>query len=129
EGKNPLAAVSLFHDFIRQHWTAEEKVNLVGHCIDFDVGFIKRLFKQAGVPEEYPKLFTHRTLDTSGIGRYLVLCGRLELEPKSDALFEYFGINLGESARHTALGDALATAMLLTRLVEFSKLKVETLTQ
>ena len=118
-GTAPRGAVSLFHNFLRKHWQADEKIVLAGHCVDFDAGFIKRLFKQAGVRSEYDKLFSHRTMDTSGIGRFLVLSGKLELEPKSDALFDFFGIDQGDM-RHTALGDALATALLLDRLIEFT---------
>jgi hypothetical protein len=53
--------------------------------------------------------------------RFLSLTGLLpENTVASNGAFEYFEINVQAGERHSALGDARATAQLLTRLVEFA---------
>jgi DNA polymerase III epsilon subunit-like protein len=49
----------------------------------------------------------------------LTIAGILQLEgASSSAAFEYFGIGFLDHARHSALGDAKATALLFTKLVD-----------
>lgn len=120
EGKNPLVAVSMFHNFVKRHFPEDGQIALAGHNVDFDVRFVKRLFRLAGCESTYTKTFSHRVLDTAGIGRFLVLARRLKLESSSsDALFTFFGIQ--PEKRHSALGDAWATANLLDCLIEVAK--------
>jgi DNA polymerase III epsilon subunit-like protein len=86
-----------------------------GHNVFFDVGFIRRLF----APDVLRKMVSHRMLDTckcwvpgsiraafpDGIG-------------KLDQAMAHFGLTMPEGKRHTALGDALVTAELYTRLLQ-----------
>ena len=115
-GKNPASAASLFHNFVRRNFPGDERVTVAGHNVDFDVRFVKRLFRLAGFEADYAKTFSHRVLDTASIGRFLVLSHRLKLESaSSDALFKFFGIEPVKA--HTALDDAWATANLLDCLI------------
>ena len=121
EGKTPISAATLLFNFIRRHFPASERPSLVGHNIHFDVAFLKRLFALANCETEYDKIFSHRTLDTAGIGRFLNLAGILNVKNSSDALFTHFGIMPACATkgvgRHTALGDAKATGELLRKLI------------
>ena len=121
EGKTPAVATALLFNFIRKHFSTEERPSVVGHNVGFDVAFLKRLFALAKCETEYDKLFSHRTLDTAGIGRFLNLAGILNVKNSSDALFTHFGImpacaTKGQG-RHTAIGDARATGELLRKLI------------
>jgi DNA polymerase-3 subunit epsilon len=120
EGHSPAAAVGAFEAFLDKAFPAtknNEKVRLVGHNLGFDLPFLKALYAKAGC--EYARRFSHRSIDTASILGALIVAGRLGLpEAGSSAAFTYFGIAPATDRRHTALGDAIATAHLLTRLVE-----------
>lgn len=108
-------------DFHAKHFCDTQAV-IVAHNAEHDVGFMRRLFR-LGDPERrhepYDAHFSHRKLDTAGILRYLHLVGRVpESAISSDGWIEHFGIKVPREERHTALGDARATAQLLTKLVD-----------
>jgi DNA polymerase-3 subunit epsilon len=103
-------------DHFRSDLAAGEQVVLVGHNVGFDIGFLRRLCRLAGAP--FPNFFSHRSLDTASVLRFLSLAGIVP--PSAVASTEAFaclGVRVPENLRHTALGDARATAELLTRLV------------
>ena len=92
-------------------------VQLVGHNIGFDVGFLKQLAFLAGKDELAGA--SHRFLDTYTM---LYLLSSKGLIPNSaltsDGAFKHFGIRINDSQRHTAIGDALATRELVRVLLE-----------
>jgi DNA polymerase-3 subunit epsilon len=66
---------------------------------------------------DFNQYFSHRMIDTASILHYLYLSGRLEQKVvSSDEAFAHFKIAV--EGRHTALGDALATAQLFNCLLE-----------
>lgn len=90
-----------FHDF------ASGAV-LVAHNIDFDMAFLRRAAKSVGLRFENP------VLDT------VVLSAKVFGDGENhnlDALAARLGVDLPPSARHTALGDATATAEILVKLL------------
>jgi DNA polymerase III subunit epsilon len=94
-----------------------DRFQLAGHNVGFDVGFLKRLFRLGG--GDFQALFAHRTIDTSAIVSFLAMSNRINIEsPSSSEAFAYFGIEFSPGERHTALGDALATAELYNRLLD-----------
>jgi len=116
----PAVAVERIEQFVAAHFgdafEAGEKVVLAGHNIGFDIGFLKRLYRLTEMPFE--RRFSHRSVDTASIMRFLQLCGLAPAEAlTSDGAFAFFGIEPALGDRHTALGDARATAELLQRLV------------
>lgn len=120
-GLAPVLAVQLFLSFLTEHFNDElgqnKKIVLCGHNVGFDVGFLKRLFIITGL--DYGAYFSHRCLDTSSVTRTLALASWLPASAESsDEAFRLFGVQPTISARHTALGDALATAKLLSRIVD-----------
>lgn len=132
-GHDPITVVALIQDFIKTvyyedgAYTPADDFGVVlgGHNTWFDVGFLQRLFLQAGLTvkgrdSDYEKMFSHRLVDTCGTVRYLVLAGVLPLRgASSKEAFEYFGI-YPENA-HSALADAEATANLLDKLIEIQQ--------
>ena len=117
----PIGAWAQFQSFLWQNLTAElasaNKITLVGHNVNFDIGFMKRLFRLTGVA--YEDVFSHRVIDTAGILRFLTLTQRLKLSGAgSTEAFAHFGIEVPKGKRHTALGDARATAQLLSKLID-----------
>ena len=116
----PAEAMAQLQAFVDEQFDSErnkgERAVLVGHNIGFDVGFLKRLCRMAH--DDFGALFSHRVLDTASILRFLSLAGRLpESAAASTNAFAAFNISVKDSERHTALGDARATALLLTALV------------
>jgi len=90
----------LFHRFVGDSV-------LVAHNAAFDMTFLTRNRKASGVAFDQP------VLDTVLLAGHLFGAGEsLTL----DALAERFGIVIPQEARHTALGDALATAEVLLKL-------------
>jgi DNA polymerase-3 subunit epsilon len=117
----PSGAVMRLEAFLNVHFQQElaagGQIVLVGHNINFDLGFLRRLYRLAGA--EFPSLFSHRVLDTASILRFLSLVGRLPATAvASSGAFAHLGVSVPEEMRHTALGDARGTADMLTRLVE-----------
>jgi DNA polymerase III epsilon subunit-like protein len=106
--------------FIGRNYSLGQKVVLAGHNVAFDVGFLKRLYGLASC--DFSARFSHRTFDTATVLRYLRLVGLIQLaESDSEAAFRYFHVEPPSDKRHSALGDALATAQLITRLIDLSR--------
>ncbi len=101
--------------FIGEHFKREEKITLAGHNVHFDVSFLKIFFTHNN--KDFSDLFSHRIIDTSSILYYLYLAGQIKQRAvSSDEAFDLFNIRV--EGRHTALGDAVATAELFTMLLD-----------
>jgi len=121
-GKPPAEVLTNLEEFLSKYYSKKEKITMVGHNVGFDVGFMKRLYKQGGAEGGYESRFSHRTMDTAGIIRFLMLAKRLDIPAaNSTDAFKHFGIEISETERHTALADARATAKLLKHLVNMVK--------
>ena len=116
-GLSPGNAVASLESFLRKHFNiGAEQISVAGHNVSFDLAFLRRLY---GLANKEFRLFSHRVLDTASVIQFLSLAGRLPLqEAGSNQAFEYFGIRFNKGVRHTALGDARATAALLNQLLD-----------
>lgn len=85
---------------------------LVAHNAPFDMEFLRR--NEAGIGAR----FDHPVLDTVLLSA--VVFGQLE-EHSLDALTARLGITIPEEARHTAIGDTIATADAFLKLVPMLK--------
>lgn len=114
-------ALSVLDIFLMQHFPcAHEPITLVGHNVGFDRAFLQVWMESQG--RRFEPRFSHRVIDTHSVASLLRDAGRLPLEKlSSDSLFAHFGIQVPEEARHTALGDALATFELYWKLVELTR--------
>lgn len=84
------------------------KPTVIGHNVDFDLGFI---FEQFMEKADWEKLVSYRKVDTAGIGRFLIDCDIISVN-KSDlsSLAKELEIEADEDgARHSALFDAQLT--------------------
>lgn len=94
---------------------------IAGHNIEFDLGFIRRLFAQGSLSY----VVSHRTLDTMQILAYLGHCGLIPPGiGKLDQAIQYFGIEVEPGKRHTALADAIASAQVYTAALDLIRRKV-----
>jgi DNA polymerase III epsilon subunit-like protein len=110
----PAVAIKQFDDFIKANFPTDEKIVLGGHNITFDVNFLNAFL--AANNYNYQQRFSHRFIDTASILFYLYLTGKLKDKiTSSQQAFDYFHIVV--DGRHTALGDAIATAQLFSHLV------------
>lgn len=101
-------------DFCNKNFD-DNPITLAGHNINFDVSFLKQFFQEQN--SDFSKRFSHRTIDTSAILKFLYLKGTFNEDiSSSDKAFNYFGIR--SLSRHTALGDALCTAQLFNCLLK-----------
>ena len=90
-----------FHHFARD-------AVIVAHNAPFDMAFLRRDAKEMGVSWDHP------ILDTVLLSA--VLFGASETHTL-DALCDRLGVTIPEHLRHTALGDAQATAEVLVRML------------
>ncbi len=118
--QSPVAVADALEAFCTRHF-GDKPVTLVGHNIAFDRAFLGSFL--ASVGRELEPRFHHRTVDTHAFAFGLQQAGRLPaaLRLSSDGLFAHFNIQIAPEKRHTALGDALATAELYLKLVEVAK--------
>lgn len=89
------------------------RIRLAGHnIVAFDAGFLRALYG----PADYWRYFSHRPVDTMQLLPFLWLAGQGQDIGKLSEACAAFGVKL--TGAHTALGDALATARLLTAMVK-----------
>lgn len=110
--------ISIKEEYFKEY----PSVPLAGHNIAFDIQFMKTMFSSCG--RSFEKLFSHRSVDTYSIIKYLSDCNLLPEEINSSAkAFNYFSITV--CGRHTALGDARATMQLYAKLISILKEKID----
>jgi DNA polymerase III epsilon subunit-like protein len=94
-----------------------QTVTPVGHNIGFDVAFLRKLAFMGG--KEQLAGLAHRVIDTHTLLFFLSLQGVIPQEAtSSDGAFKFFGIDIPDDIRHTALGDAIATREILKGILE-----------
>lgn len=110
----PTLVITKVREFLTRNFDADIPVVLAGHNIGFDIGFLKKLFRA-----DYSQLFSHRSIDTASILKYLFIAGKTNEDySSSDKAFSAFNISV--DGRHSALGDALGTAKLFNKLLELN---------
>ncbi|MEO6729828.1 MAG: 3'-5' exonuclease [Ferruginibacter sp.] len=110
----PEIAINQIESFLELHFEKDEKITLGGHNINFDVNFFKHFLSKNHYT--YHKRFSHRIVDTATILYYLYLGGKIKQKTiSSTEAFNIFGIVVNK--RHSAIGDAIATAELFTILL------------
>lgn len=98
-------------------------VTALGHNVGFDMMFMRQLSSLSG--RESLPFISHRAVDTHSV---LYFMSALALVPNealsSDGAFDYFGINVADEDRHTALGDAVATRDLFQACLRYVVLEL-----
>lgn len=118
KGFSPSMAVARIRGRLDAHFGLKRRpIQLVAHNAPFDLGFLRRLYRLAG--EDMSKDFRSRALDTCSILQFLMLSGKVEgYRASADTLFKAAGVEIEEKDRHTAFGDAYATAKSLNIILE-----------
>ena len=115
-GVSTERACEQIDDFIAQ--LTHRPLTLAGHNISFDLAFLRRLYRLAGRAQ--PSAFSHRSLDTHSLLWLLAQQGHLPPQVcSSDGGFSYFDVTPPDELRHTALGDAIATRLMLRKLLDY----------
>lgn len=115
EGLAPNVAIIKIEEFLAKHFESNEKITLAGHNVNFDVNFLKFFMTKNNY--EFSKKFSHRFVDTSSILYYLYLSGKMKYKMlSSQEAFDFLGIKVAK--RHSALGDAMATAKMFSLLLK-----------
>jgi DNA polymerase-3 subunit epsilon len=116
----PTLAMDEILSFIGKYFPGQGKITLAGHNVHFDAAFLNVFYSRNN--KDFSKYFSHRFIDTSSILHYLYLAGKIKHRAiSSDEAFALFDIKV--KGRHTALGDAIATAELFTKLLSLLKEK------
>lgn len=126
EGVSPYDAVIQINQMLLKHDLYKRRLTLAGHHVAFDIGFLKRLYRLAGLTEDqFRTFYSHRSICTQTLAIALELVGRVKWHSTGlDSLTRHFGIQIGEGARkgkHDSLEDAEATALLLNKLLVYIK--------
>jgi DNA polymerase-3 subunit epsilon len=98
-GLPPAEALARFRD-----WLGDRPI--LGYCVDFDRAALNRALKEGGLPKLDVHAYDIRRLYRLKPGRHLEDHTPL---PDFDAILEAAGIP--QLARHTAIGDAVATGL------------------
>jgi DNA polymerase III epsilon subunit-like protein len=105
--------------------TDQPKIVLVGHNVNFDFGFLRRLFRLASATgESFRTMFDYRLVDVASIARFLDDCGIIHpVSISLESLAEYFKVPLERKSfgTHNALEDATATASIYGALQKHLK--------
>lgn len=111
-------AIQEILSFIGWNSSRDDKITLAGHNVGFDIKFTRHLFESQHY--NFDDYFSHRSIDTSSILHYLYFSGKLSSKiVGSSEAFKHFEIEV--QGRHTALGDAVATAELFNKLIRLSQ--------
>lgn len=113
---SPQEACRQIEDYLARSFPGKS-VTAIGHNIGFDMAFLRQLAFLGG--RDQLAGLSHRSVDTHTLLYVLVQQGRLPDDVlSSDGAFQHFNIDIPAAARHTALGDAIATRELVLKLFE-----------
>lgn len=107
-----VATAPTIHEAARSFHTFARDSVIVAHNAPFDMAFLRRHGKTSGLDWDHP------ILDTVLLSA--VLFGASEVHTL-DALCDRLGVVIPEALRHTALGDAHATAEVLCKMLPMLK--------
>lgn len=100
--------------FLVAMFSNPKDIIVVGHNVQFDVGFMKSFYRKN--KRKFEDYFSYRLIDTNSIIKYLSICKIIpEIKNGLTSAAKHFNIPIEN--RHTALDDARATAILFRKLI------------
>ena len=132
EGLTPGDGCARFREFVDAHmgtpvvheddrgnqWT--EKARLGGWNVGMDRAFLTRMFRLDYKINNIPDV-AYRVFDAPTLAFALASCGKIDIpvdHVNSDTVFNYFGCAPAEHERHSAKADAIATAGVITSMLQ-----------
>ena len=111
----PLSLIKKFEEIKEVYFADYTAIPLAGHNTQFDVQFIKKMFKDNR--RSFDNIFLHRIVDTYSVLKFLQDGGIITDTINSSAqAFKFFEITV--DGRHTALGYAKATMRLYEKMLQ-----------
>lgn len=111
----PKEVITQIELFLSKYYPDLKEIELAGHNTQFDVAFLRFFLKQNN--RSFNQLFSHRIVDTYSILKLLTDAALIPNGINSSAkAFSFYKIKVKN--RHSALGDAIATANLYAKIVE-----------
>lgn len=107
-------AKNKFLNFVKKNNTHGEKIIPVGHNLNFDLYFTKKLC------HDWEKYFSYRVLDTASVAKFLFLAGKITLPENNrggslEDLANYFKLDYTQA--HDAKFDVQLTLNVLKKLL------------
>lgn len=121
EGKGVNNAAMEIENFLLENNLSKSPVMLGGHNVQFDVGFLKRLYRLAG--RDFSKTFSYRSVCTQVLAIACTAAGLTKFTAFSgDKVFTHFHCAPERvNGKHEALGDAIASAKAFTGMTNLMK--------
>lgn len=120
KGRSPGQVVEdLEQMFLRHDMRLPRRVVIGAHNADFDISFLKRLYRLAGA--EYDVRYERRYMDTQALAYALEQAGQIELygPPSLENVCKAAGVPLQRSTQyHDAGEDAIGAARAWSRMVQ-----------
>lgn len=118
EAYDEKSAAELMLYILNKYISENDKGMLViGQNIEFDLGFLEKMFLRVGKIKEYRKCISYRKLDIQQVAIGKSIEGKIELEATNlDTILNALDIEIPEG-RHRALTDCYLEFSALTRLL------------
>lgn len=118
EAYDEKAAGELILYFLNKYIGEEDKgMIVIGQNIDFDLGFLEKMFLRIGKIRDYRKVISYRKLDIMQIALMKCLEGKLELEKQDlDTISNTLNVMI-PNERHRALADCFLEFNVLEKLL------------
>lgn len=118
-GRSPGQVIEdLEQMFMRHDMRLPRRVVIGAHNADFDISFLKRLYRLAGA--EYDVRYERRYMDTQALAYALEQAGQFELygPPTLENVCRAAGVPFDRGKEHHAGEDAVAAAKAWSRMVQ-----------
>lgn len=109
--------INAIYKFLSKH-IKKAPITVVGHNVDFDLRFLRKLFKDCDRDDEFYDVFSYRKIDTSTLLQTVsVLNPKYNIASLSNAI-KFFNVEFDEDKRHNALEDAKGTIQVYENLLK-----------
>lgn len=121
-GYSKLEMINTIKQFLINN-KAELPITVIGHNVDFDLRFLRKLFIDCEIDNEFYNIFSYRKIDTSTLLQTVSI-----LKPKCnisslDSAIKFFNVEFDKNKRHNALEDVKVTIQIYKNLLEMIVIK------
>lgn len=114
--------INAIYRFLSRH-KESLPITVIGHNVDFDLRFLRKLFKDCNRDDEFYDVFSYRKIDTSTLLQTVsILKPEYNISSLSDAI-KFFNVKFDMYKRHNALEDAKGTIQVYENLLRMIEVK------